>query len=300
MSGRSEGSVAVITGCSSGIGRATGVLLAQRGWRVFATARRAETISDLAGERIIPLCVDVTDESSMVAAVDEVVTRAGRIDAVVNNAGYGQGGPLEEVRGEDIRRQFETNTFGPLRLAQLVLPVMRAQGSGRIVNVSTMGGRVSMPFIGPYCGSKFALEALSDALRLETRPFGVRVILVEPGSVKTNFRATATRESERLLTDPMSPYRDYVERFARLMERATRGAPPERVARVIHRALTARRPRARYVATPDARLMLAIALHLPDQTRDAVWSRLLGLREGSKGGMKGPVLSHEGLTHEGR
>lgn len=286
--------VALITGCSSGIGRATAALLAERGWHVFATARHPESLAGLAGERITPLGLDVTDETSMTSAVDRVLAQAGRIDALVNNAGYGQGGPLEEVSSEKIRRQFETNTFGPLRLAQLVLPAMRAQGGGRIVNVSTMGGRVSIPFIGPYCASKFALEAWSDALRAEVRPFGVRVVLVEPGSVRTNFRATAVRESERFLADGASPYHRYAERFGRFIDRATpRSAPPERVARVIHRALTAQRPRARYVATADARLMLAIVRRLPDRKRDGLWARLLGLRDGSPGRRDAPFLPHE-------
>lgn len=276
---RATSPVALITGCSSGIGRATALLLAQRGWRVFATARRLETVSDLASERITPLQLDVTDEASMATAVQQVLDAEGRIDALVNSAGYAQAGPLEQATGEEIRRQFETNTFGPLRLAQLILPMMRAQQGGRIVNVSSINGRVAIPFVGLYCASKFALEALSDALRLESRPFGVRTIVVEPGSTKTNFQEASTRSSRRFAADTSSPYHRYFEPFSRLIERTAWSSPPETVARAIHRALTAEQPHARYRATPQARLMLALAPLLPDRLRDALWSRMLGLHE---------------------
>jgi NAD(P)-dependent dehydrogenase (short-subunit alcohol dehydrogenase family) len=272
--------VALITGCSSGIGRATAKLLAERGWRVFATARRLETINDLANDHITSLRLDVTNEESMTSAVEQVLAQAGRIDALVNNAGYTEVGPLEEAVAEDIRRQFETNTFGALRMAQLVLPTMRAQGSGRIVNVSTMGGRVVIPFIGLYNASKFALEAMSDALRMETRPFGVRVIVVEPGGVRTNFNDTAHQRAQRFATDANSPYHRYFEPLNRFITQATASSsPPETVARVIAHALTTNRPRARYVATPDARIMLAIVPWLSDRKRDTLWGWLLGLRE---------------------
>lgn len=270
--------VAIITGCSSGIGRATAILLAERGWRVFATARCPEAVSDLANERITPLRLDVTDEESMVAAVNQVLAQVGRIDALINNAGYAQAGPMEELCADEIRRQFEANTFGPLRLAQLVLPAMRARGSGRIVNVSTMGGRVVFPFIGLYNASKFALEAMSDALRNETRPFGVHVIVIEPGSTRTNFNTAATQNAQRFIAGTNSPYYRYLEPFNRFIAQTeAMSSPPETVAKVICHALTTRRPHARYVATPDARIMLAILPRLSDGMRDALWGRLLGL-----------------------
>ncbi len=150
MSTHSHLPVALITGCSSGIGRATAILLAEKGWRVFATARQLQAVSSLASDRLTPMRLDVTDETSMVAAVQEALVKAGRIDALVNNAGYAEIGPLEEANMEEVRRQFETNTFGALRMAQLVLPTLRAQGTGRIVNVSTMGGRMVIPFVGLY------------------------------------------------------------------------------------------------------------------------------------------------------
>lgn len=276
-------SVAVVTGCSSGIGRATAMLLAERGWHVFATARRLEALVDLVSDRITPLRLDVTDEGTMVAAIGQILTSTGRIDALINNAGHAEAGPLERATREEIRGQFETNTFGPLRLAQLVLPAMRSQGSGRIVNVSSINGRVAMPFTGLYSASKFALEAWSDALRLETRPFGVHVIIVEPGAVRTDLLAPGHRRTARFATEQDSPYARYFGRFERLLAGNSRGSsPPEVVAKVVHRALTAGRPKARYAATPMARLMLAAVPRFPDRLRDASLSRSLGLRAPSK------------------
>ena len=272
--------VVLITGCSSGIGRATALLLADKGWRVFATARHLQAINDLASDCITPLRLDVTDEASMMAAVEQILALAGRIDALVNNAGYTEVGPLEGATLEEIRCQFETNTFGPLRLAQLVLPTMRTQGSGRIVNVSTIGGRIATPFLGLYNGSKFALEAMSDVLRMETRPFGVRVIVIEPGGVRTNFNAVAYQRAQRFATDTGSPYHRFFDRLNRFITYSTTNSPPpEKVAEIIHHALAARHPRARYAATLDARLMLAIMPWLPDRKRDALWSWLLRLHE---------------------
>src|ERR687891_716492 len=181
----------LITGCSTGIGRATAERLIKNGWKVTATARRIETIKDLAdtGARVLPL--DVTDEASMEAAVSQVEKDDGAVGILINNAGYGLQGPFEEFPMEDVRRQFETNVFGLVRMCQLVLPGMRRQGWGRIVNVSSIGGKVVFPGGSFYHGTKHAVEAISDALRFEVRPFGVRVIIVEPGTVITPFSETA-------------------------------------------------------------------------------------------------------------
>ncbi len=272
--------VVLITGCSTGIGRSTARLLAEKGWRVFASARRLETVNDLASDHITPVQLDVTDEKSMAVAVKQTLAQGGRIDALVNNAGYAQAGPMEELSMEEVRRQFETNTFGALRMSQLVLPTMRAQGAGRIVNVSTMGGRVVIPFIGSYNASKFALEAMSDALRMETRPFGVRVVLVEPGGVRTNFNAAASQSGQQYTTNMSSPYYRFLVPFMRFIGQIEgMSSSPDAVAKIILRALTTRNPRARYIATPDARLMLAVMLRMSDGMRDAVWSSMLGLRE---------------------
>ncbi len=233
----------------------------------------------IASDRITPLRLDVTDEAGRVSSVEQLFSQVGRIDALVNNAGYAEVGALEEVGTEGIRRQFETNTFGPLQMAQLVLPTMRAQGSGSIVNVSTMGGRIAQPFRGLYNSSKFALEAMSDSLRMETRPFGVHVILIEPGAVRTNFISVVKEQSQRFAANPNSPYQRYFEGLSRFLSQAeAMSSPPETVAKVIVRALTDRYPRARYIATPDARLMLAIVPKLTDGMRDTLLSRMAGLQ----------------------
>ena len=282
MSKQQNSPVVIITGCSTGIGRVTATLLAERGWHVFATARCFDATKNLASDRITPLQLDVTNEASMVAAVEQVRAQAGHIDTLINNAGYAQAGPMEELSMDQVRCQFETNAFGALRMAQLVLPIMRAQGSGRIVNVSTIGGRMVIPFIGLYNSSKYALEAMSDALRMETHPFGVRVILIEPGATRTNFNAAATTSAQHIIANTNSPYYRFLQPFLRFIAQSEAlSSSPETVAKVILHALTTNRPHARYVATPDARVMLAILPRLTDGMRDALWSWMLGLREAS-------------------
>ncbi len=271
--------MALITGCSSGIGQATAARLAGRGWTVYATARRPETLTGLAAVGCRTLALDVTDEASMRAAVATVEREAGGIDALVNNAGYSQGGALEEVPLEELRRQFETNVFGLLRMAQLVLPGMRARRSGRIVNVGSMGGRLTFPGGGAYHATKYAVEALSDALRFEVAGFGVGVVLVEPGLIRTNFGTTAVSSLEAL-PEGDGPY----SRFSSAVTATTAGAyagpmgrvlgaGPKAVARVIERALTAARPRPRYVVTVGARVMIGLHAVLPDRAFDAVLAR---------------------------
>src|SRR5213075_2416409 len=183
----------LITGCSTGIGRATAEHLAGRGHTVYATARRPESIADLEAKGCKTLALDVTDEESMKAAVAAVEEAEGAVGALVNNAGYSQSGAIEDVPLDQVRRQFETNVFGLMRMCQLVLPGMRREGSGRIVNVSSMGGRLVFPGGGIYHATKHAVEALSDALRFEVKGFGVNVIIIEPGIIRTNFGETAAR-----------------------------------------------------------------------------------------------------------
>src|SRR5215207_4048836 len=177
----------IITGCSSGIGEATASRLAKSGWTVYATARKVEALEALAREGCRVLALDVTSERSMTAAVEAVIAESGRIDGLVNNAGYSQSGAAETLDLDDVRRQFETNVFGLVRLCQLVLPAMREQRAGRIVNISSMGGRLVFPGGGAYHATKYAVEALSDALRFEVAGFGVKVVIVEPGLITTNF-----------------------------------------------------------------------------------------------------------------
>jgi NAD(P)-dependent dehydrogenase (short-subunit alcohol dehydrogenase family) len=273
----------LITGCSSGIGHATAERLNHKGWTVYATARRRESLADLEAAGCRTLALDVTDEASMQAAVQAVEAAEGAVGVLVNNAGYSQSGAVESVPLDAVRRQFETNVFGALRLAQLVLPGMRAQRWGRIVNLSSMGGRLTFPGGGIYHATKYAVEALSDALRFEVRGFGVDVVIVEPGIIRTGFGDAAVRgiEAHTRPTDPGGdPYAAFNSEVARTTAEvyetgplARLGGGPEAVAAKIERALTARRPRARYTVTPSAGLMIAQRALLPDRAWDAFLRR---------------------------
>lgn len=238
--------VALVTGASTGIGRATARLLASSGYRVFATVRTQEAEATLRQDGSIEvLRLDVGEEAAVSRTVRDVLDRAGHVDALVNNAGYALVGATEDLTRDRLRRQFEVNVFGAMQLCREVLPSMRARRSGRIVNVSSLAGRVSVPLMGAYCGSKFAVEALTDAMRVEARPFGVRVSLVEPGPVVTEFQRNALAASQDILTSE-SAYRPVYRAYLDGGFDMGRGATAERVARVIRRALTARRPRSRY------------------------------------------------------
>lgn len=238
--------VALVTGASTGIGRATARLLASSGYRVFATVRTPEAEATLRQDGSMEvLRLDVGEEAAVSRTVRDVLDRAGHVDALVNNAGYALVGATEDLTRDRLRRQFEVNVFGAMQLCREVLPSMRARRSGRIVNVSSLAGRVSVPLMGAYCGSKFAIEALTDALRVEARPFGVGVALVEPGPVVTEFQRNALAVSQDILTSE-SVYRPVYRAYLDGGFDMGRGATAERVARVIRRALTARRPRSRY------------------------------------------------------
>jgi NAD(P)-dependent dehydrogenase (short-subunit alcohol dehydrogenase family) len=265
----------VVTGASAGIGRATALLLAREGWTVFAGARRAEPLATLAAEApagsVVTLPLDVTDEASVRAAAEEVARRTNGAgpDALVNNAGYSICGPLEDVCDADLKQQFAVNVFGLMSVTRAFVPAMRRRGAGRIVNISSIVGRVSAPFQGPYAASKHALEALSDALRAELAPFGVKVVVIQPGPISTEFFGVLREEMNRCAR-PDSPYANH---FAHLDEivRAMKNAavPPERVARVVRKALTARWPRARYVVPRRQRIIMALATNLPAFLTDA-------------------------------
>src|SRR3954452_11968605 len=261
----------LITGCSTGIGRATAERLARNGLNVYATARRVESIEDLQAVGCKTLALDVTDEASMQAAVSAVERADGSILALVNNAGYSQSGAVETIAMDDLRRQFETNVFGLVRMCQLVLPGMRREGRGRIVNISSMGGRLVFPGGGAYHGTKFAVEAISDALRFEVKGFGVHVSIVEPGLIKTSFGETAHGS----VPQQEGPYAKFNAAVAKTTAEAYEGplaklgAGPEAVAKVVEKAITARRPRTRYPVTASARLALANHALLPDRGWDA-------------------------------
>jgi NAD(P)-dependent dehydrogenase (short-subunit alcohol dehydrogenase family) len=264
----------LITGCSSGIGEATAGRLSKAGWTVYATARRPETLADLAAAGCRALALDVTSEDSMSAAVDTMLGEAGRIDALVNNAGYSQSGAVETLDLDDVRRQFETNVFGLLRMCQLVLPSMRTRGAGRIVNISSMGGRLVFPGGGAYHATKYAVEALSDAMRFEVAGFGVEVVIVEPGLITTNFENAAVASMEGKDDDAYADFNAQVakatkEVYAGPMRRL--GGGPDVVAKVIEKALDARWPRIRYTVTPSA----ALSIRTRNLMGARVWDAML-------------------------
>lgn len=272
------GQVILLTGCSTGIGRAAALEGAARGHRVYASARRPEDLADLVAKGIDALALDVTDAASIDAAVAHVLDSAGRIDALVNNAGYGQYGAIEDVSLEEWRAQFEVNVFGTLSMLRAVLPAMRRARGGTIVNVSSVAGRVTIPFAGPYCASKHALEAISDALRVEVAPWGIRVVLVEPGPISTRFGDRAREATARILaaSGPYSPFYEGAERASnREFQMGKRG--PEAVARVIVDAIEAKRPKARYRITPLAKLLVPLKAFASDRFLDRRMKKMLRL-----------------------
>ena len=269
----------LITGCSTGIGRATALHLASRGFAGYATARQPETLEELGRAGCRTLRLDVTDETSMREALDAVEGDGRIVDVLVNNAGYGLEGAIEELSLDDIRAQFETNLFGPTRLTQMVLPAMRKRRRGRIVNVSSVGGRITTPGTGAYHASKHALEALSDVLRFEVRGFGIDVVVVEPGAIKTRWVETAVRGIEERI-QAAGPYAEFSREVAKQMHGAHEGllgvaaGSPETVAGVIERAITAERPRRRYPVPAAAHLFIGLHHWLPSSVWDAFMRRI--------------------------
>jgi NADP-dependent 3-hydroxy acid dehydrogenase YdfG len=271
--GKELSKAVLITGCSSGIGEATARRLARGGWTVYATARKPETVEHLAREGCKTLRLDVTDESSMQAAVDAVLSAEGAVGVLINNAGYSQGGALEQVSMEDVSRQFETNVFGAIRMAQLVLGGMRAQHWGKIVNIGSMGGRLTFPGGGLYHATKYALEALSDAMRFEVKGFGVNVVLIEPGLITTEFANNAVTAASGNGAD--NPYADFEAKVGVLTKGVYEspmrhlGGGPDTVAKAIEKAITRRRAPTRVPVTPSARLSIMQRKLMPDRVWDA-------------------------------
>jgi short-subunit dehydrogenase len=263
----------LITGCSSGIGHATAALLASRGWSVYASARQVDTLRELASRGCKTLALDVCDEAAMRRAVDDIEQSESAVGVLINNAGYGQEGAFEDVSMDKVRQQFETNVFGLIRLTQLVLPGMRRQRWGRIVNLSSMGGKLTLPGGAFYHASKHAVEALSDALRFEVRPWGIDVVVIEPGPIKTRFGVTAI---DSIVTgNSGSPYAAFNAKLAQMVREAYEGpmamfaAEPHAVATVILKAVTTARPKTRYAVTLAARVLMALRRWLPDRAFDA-------------------------------
>jgi NAD(P)-dependent dehydrogenase (short-subunit alcohol dehydrogenase family) len=266
-----SGKTALVTGASSGIGEATALQLAELGYTVYAGARRVDRMSDLAARGIRTKSVDVTEDGSMVALVETIIADTGRIDALINNAGYGMYGALEDVPIEEARRQFEVNVFGLARLTQLVLPHMRAQRDGYIVNISSMGGKIWEPLGSWYHASKFAVEGLSDSLRVEVAEFGIKVVIIEPGTIRSEWADIAAAQLEA--TSANTPYARQAKLVAaglRAAERLFIAAGPEVVAEVIGKAVQDPRPRTRYTAGGGARAFLLAERILPDRGFDRI------------------------------
>jgi NAD(P)-dependent dehydrogenase (short-subunit alcohol dehydrogenase family) len=261
----------LITGASSGIGEETVKGLLADGHSVYAGARRMEHMRPLADAGARLLALDVTDDTSMTTAVKTILQETGRIDVLINNAGYGSYGSLEEVPPEEARRQFDVNVFGLARLIQLVLPTMRAQRSGRIVNVSSIGGKIGEPFGSWYHATKFAVEGLSDSLRMELHPFGIDVVVIQPGAILTEWNRIARDGLIKYSGD--GPYRDGAHAHAKMMAMADQGSmpsPPSVVARTIVRAVQAHRPKTRYATGGGAHIILFLRRILSDRAFDAI------------------------------
>lgn len=274
----------LITGASAGIGRAATIRLAGRGHAVIATGRNAAALDQIkrtAKGKVDTLILDVTSQASVDAAQREVATLAGAegLDVLINNAGYALAGPLESISDADLKAQFETNVFGPMRMIRAFLPAMRERRRGRIINISSVVGRLALPFFGPYNATKHAIEALSDAMRNELRSFGVDVVLIEPGAINTGF-GEIERQSLEAHAGPAAPY---AEQIAKVMafqkDLHPNAAKPDVAAKAIVRAVEAKRPRARYVVPflPN-RALIALAEFLPTEASDAVIQNITGLR----------------------
>jgi len=270
--------VLLITGCSSGIGRAIALEAARRGHIVFASARDRNAIRDLEAQSIRTLQLDVQDAASCAEAVQIVRRDTGRLDALVNNAGYGQYGAIEDVSIERWEQQFDVNVFGTVRMIQAALPPMREARRGTIVNMSSVAGKLSIPFAAPYCAAKHALEAISDALRVELSPFGIRVVVIEPGPIVSQFEERARREVNSLLKGK-GPYSRFYGEAERAMEGDFRRGqlPAEAVARVVLKAVEARRPKIRYTLTLMSKTLIPLRRILPDRYFDWQMKKTLKL-----------------------
>ncbi|WP_213979195.1 oxidoreductase [Sphingomonas sp. dw_22] len=266
---------ALVTGASAGIGEATARRLLKDGYRVFAAARRLDRMAGLAAEGAELIDLDLTQDASIVAAIATIREKAGRLDVLVNNAGYGSYGALEDVPMAEARRQVEVNLFGLARLCQLSTPLMRAQGSGTILNVTSIGGKFGEPFGAWYHATKFAVEGLSDCLRLELRPFGIRVVVIEPGAIRTEWGGIAVQSL--IERSGKSAYAPYALKHAAMLGSADNVSfvsPPEVVADTIARAVAARRPRIRYATGGGAKVFLFLARWLPDRMLDSLMWRM--------------------------
>ncbi|WP_062791399.1 oxidoreductase [Aquitalea pelogenes] len=261
--------VALVTGASSGIGKATALRLKALGFTVYAAARRTVRMRALESAGIHVLSMDVTDDASMSQGVAEIIARSGRIDVLVNNAGYGSYGSVEEVPLSEARAQFDVNVFGAVRLTQLALPHMRGQHAGTIVNITSMGGKIHTPLGAWYHGTKFALEAISDCLRMEVEPFGINVVVIEPGGIKTEWADIAAQKLREMSGE--GAYASQAHAMAESMvgdASRKRQSSPELIADTIAKAVTAHRPKTRYAVGFGAKPMIFLRRLLSDRAFD--------------------------------
>jgi NAD(P)-dependent dehydrogenase (short-subunit alcohol dehydrogenase family) len=288
------GETVLVTGATSGLGRAAAIHLAERGYRVFAAGRSAERRAALeatAHERQLPLAtieMDVREDGSVDRAMAQIAAAGASIDVLINNAGVAYVMPIEEIHVADLQQQFETNFFGAVRVIQRVLPAMRARGRGRIINMSSLSGRVAFPMFGAYSGSKFALEGMTDALRLEVYPFGIDVVLIEPGYIPTEMERNALELGSGYREAlEHGPYANVYKGFARVWRKGTSGTrtTAEDCARVILRAMRETPPRTRYTVTPGSQLVLWAGRLLPDRLRDWYVRHSFDLRREPRKGM---------------
>lgn len=259
----------LVTGASAGIGKATAIYLAQNGYNVYGAARRAEKMQDLKIHGIKPITLDVTKEESITACLEQIFQETGSIDILVNNAGFGSYGAIEDVPMEKARYQLEVNVFGAMRLAQLVLPKMRENKFGKIVNISSVGGKISMAFGGWYHASKFAIEALSDAMRNEVKPFGIDVIVIEPGGIKSEWGGIAMDSAKHV--SGKTAYKDFIAKS----EKAFRGMEdkipePIVIAKLIKTSVEAKKPKTRYIGGYLAKPMLFMRKMVSDKVMDKI------------------------------
>jgi NAD(P)-dependent dehydrogenase (short-subunit alcohol dehydrogenase family) len=283
---QNNGRIALITGGTDGLGRAAAVMLAERGYRVFAGGRNAERVDALqqfANERKLPLtaiALDVCDDASVNRAVTEIENKAGTVDVLVNNAGIAIAAVMEEITLADLHKLFETNFFGLVRVSQRVLPGMRQKLSGRIINMSSIGGKLASPLFGPYSSSKHAVEAVSDAMRLEVHPFGIRVVLIEPGYIPTSMNRNAAELSSAYAKGAeQSPYRAVYQGFLNAWGKTTKSShyTPEDCARVVVCAIEDDPPRARYPVTREAKIGILMRRLLSDRAMDRQMRKTMGI-----------------------
>ncbi len=268
--------VILVTGASSGIGKITAIKLAKEGHIVYGTSRDKKRIKNLENYNIIPLTLDVTKDSSIKNAVSKIIKEQNKIDVLVNNAGYGSYGAVEEVPINEGRQQFEVNLFGLARLTQIVIPYMRKRRSGQIINISSVGGKVYTPFGAWYHATKFAVEGFSDALRLELKPFGIKVTIIEPGAIKTNWDNIALEKLNKV--SGKGPYKKLVKittKFFKDSYKKGRGAKPDVVAFSISKAIKSKKPKFRYATPWDAKIFIAFRWLLNDKAFDKLVRTLM-------------------------